>query len=129
MKVKSLSRVQLLGTPWTAAYQAPLSMGFSRQEYWSGVPLPSPYSCIVTCFSFKVEPSQEQLTYQLNGAMSVSPDETTQISPAKITDLQICELIGGYAFKGLSFEVVRYKQTCTDIKICFCKWGIATTNI
>ena len=41
MKVKSLSRVQLLETPWTAAYQAPLSMGFSRQEYWSGLPLPS----------------------------------------------------------------------------------------
>ena len=38
MKVKSLSRVQLLATPWTAAYQAPPSMGFSRQEYWSGVP-------------------------------------------------------------------------------------------
>ena len=42
VKVKSLSRVQLLGTPWTAAHQAPPSMGFSRQEYWSGVPLPSP---------------------------------------------------------------------------------------
>ena len=42
MKVKSLSRVRLLATPWTAVYQAPLSMGFSRQEYWSGVPLPSP---------------------------------------------------------------------------------------
>ena len=42
MEVKSLSRVQLLATPWTAAYQAPPSMGFSRQEYWSGVPLPSP---------------------------------------------------------------------------------------
>ena len=42
MKVKSLSRVPLLVTPWTAAHQAPLSMGFSRQEYWSGVPLPSP---------------------------------------------------------------------------------------
>ena len=41
VKVKSLSRVQLLATPWTAAYQAPLCMGFSRQEYWSGVPLPS----------------------------------------------------------------------------------------
>ena len=39
MKVKSLSHVQLLATPWTAAYQAPLSMGFSRQEYWSRVPL------------------------------------------------------------------------------------------
>ena len=41
-KVKSLSHVRLLVTPWTAAYQAPPSMGFSRQEYWSGVPLPSP---------------------------------------------------------------------------------------
>ena len=41
MKVKSLSPVRLLVTPWTAAYQAPPSMGFSRQEYWSGVPLPS----------------------------------------------------------------------------------------
>ena len=42
MKVKLLSRVQLCATPWTAAYQALPSMGFSRQEYWSGVPLPSP---------------------------------------------------------------------------------------
>ena len=42
VKVKLLSRVQPSATPWTAAFQAPLSMGFSRQEYWSGVPLPSP---------------------------------------------------------------------------------------
>ena len=42
MKAKSLSFVRLLATPWTAAHQAPPSMGFSRQEYWSGVPLPSP---------------------------------------------------------------------------------------
>ena len=42
VKVRSLSCIQLLATPWTAAYQAPLSMGFSRQEYWSGVPSPSP---------------------------------------------------------------------------------------
>ena len=41
VKVKSLSRVRLLVTPWTAAHQAPPSMGFSRQEYWSGVPLHS----------------------------------------------------------------------------------------
>ena len=41
VKVKSLSRVRLLATSWTAAYQAPLSMGFSRREYWSGLPLPS----------------------------------------------------------------------------------------
>ena len=42
MKVKSLSRVRLFATPWTVAYQAPLSMGFSGQEYWSGLPFPSP---------------------------------------------------------------------------------------
>ena len=40
--VQSFTCVQLFATPWTAAHQAPLSMGFSRQEYWSGVPLPSP---------------------------------------------------------------------------------------
>ena len=43
VKVKSLSRVPLLATPWTAAHQAPQSVGFSRQEYWSGAPLPSPF--------------------------------------------------------------------------------------
>ena len=50
VKVKSLSRAWLLATPWTAAYLAPLSMGFSRQEYWSGVPLPSPS----VAYSFRV---------------------------------------------------------------------------
>ena len=40
--MKSLSHVRLFATPWTVAYQAPRSMGFSRQEYWSGVPFPSP---------------------------------------------------------------------------------------
>ena len=54
--MKSLSRVRLLATPWTAAYQAPPSMGFSKQEYWSGVPLPSlsissssEYSGLISC--------------------------------------------------------------------------------
>ena len=42
MKVKSLSRVRLFATPWTVAYKAPPSMGFSRQEYWSALPFPSP---------------------------------------------------------------------------------------
>ena len=46
VKMKSLSRVRLLATPSTAAYQAPPSMGFSRQEYWSGVPLPSPVKAV-----------------------------------------------------------------------------------
>ena len=51
------------------------------------------------------------MTYQLNGATSVSAGETTEISPAKIADLQICELIDDYTIKGLSFGVVCYKQT------------------
>ena len=42
VKVKSLSHVRLFATPWTVALQAPLFMGFSRQEYWSGLPFPSP---------------------------------------------------------------------------------------
>ena len=42
VKVKSFSPVQLFVTPWTVTYQAPWSIGFSRQEYWSGLPFPSP---------------------------------------------------------------------------------------
>ena len=47
VKVKSFSRARLLATPWTAAHQAPPSIGFSRQEYWSGLPLPSPYCSLI----------------------------------------------------------------------------------
>ena len=54
MKVKSLSRVQLLATPWAAAYQAVPSMGFSRQEYWSGLPLASP-EVQLACTKVKAE--------------------------------------------------------------------------
>ena len=53
VKVKSLSRVWLFKTPWTAAHQAPLSMGFSRQEYWSGVPVPSPVYLLAIAYSSK----------------------------------------------------------------------------
>ena len=55
-KLKSLSRVRLFATPWTVAYQAPPSMGFSRQEYWSGVPLPSP--SVGLALSYSVKPPQ-----------------------------------------------------------------------
>ena len=54
MKVKLLSRVRLLAIPWTAADQAPLFMGFSRQEYWSGVPLPSLLEVLVIIISVHV---------------------------------------------------------------------------
>ena len=51
VKVKSHSRVRLFATPWTAAYQAPLPVGFSRREHWSGVPLPSPHLPLVVSFN------------------------------------------------------------------------------
>ena len=65
VKVKLLSCVQLLTTPWTAAYQAPLSLGFSRQEYWSGVPLPSPHThccSVASVVSDSVQPHRQQPT-------------------------------------------------------------------
>jgi len=52
--VKSLSRVRLLATPWTAAHQASLSMGFSRQEYWSGLPLPSPIIAVIILYFLRM---------------------------------------------------------------------------
>ena len=58
VKVKSLSLVQLFTTPWTAAHQAPPSMGFSRQKYWSGVPLPSPYCFLPSTIWCFLGPSQ-----------------------------------------------------------------------
>ena len=69
VKVKSLSHVRLLATPWTAAHQAPPSMGFSRQEYWSGVPLPSPSDRYI--FSFLL-----CLLFLLS-QLSVRPPQTT----------------------------------------------------
>ena len=66
VKVKSLSRVRLLVTPWTAAYQVPLSMGFSRQEYWSGVPLPSLYNYMRSCQRTQCWPFYGHLTFKAN---------------------------------------------------------------
>ena len=58
VKVKSLSRLWLLAIPWTAAYQAPLSMGLCKQEYWSGAPLPSPP---IKCRLCQNKPSKESV--------------------------------------------------------------------
>ena len=60
VKVKSLSRAQLLATPWTAAHQVPPSMGFSRQEYWSGLALRD-YKCITNCMDLSNQITKEQL--------------------------------------------------------------------
>ena len=81
MKVKSLSRVRLLVTPWTAAYQAPPSMGFSRQEYWSGSPLPSPSALAGGFFSTSVSWKARQTLPQAEneGASQVVKEPTCQM--------------------------------------------------
>ena len=74
-EVKSLSRVRLLATAWTVAYQAPPFMGFSRQEYWSGVPLPSPcgkWKCPLRPIWFKAMQRRERCSD------SHFPDEDTE---------------------------------------------------
>ena len=63
VKVKSLSRVQLPVTPWTAAYQAPPSMGFSGQQYWSGVPLPSPHYVLLHVKNMLINTTKMILLY------------------------------------------------------------------
>ena len=71
VKVKSLSHVRLFAIPWTVAHQAPLSMGFSRQEFWSGVPLPSltpilsTQKCSVTTSMFKPQDNRLQSGWSL----------------------------------------------------------------
>ena len=58
VKVKSLSCVRLFATPWTAAHQAPPSMGFSRLEYWSGVPLPDALNRSIILYFYKLKTSE-----------------------------------------------------------------------
>ena len=68
MKVKSLSRARLLATPGIAAYQAASSMGFSRQEYWSGVPLPFPsYTAWVIKWRVATEIGDTEILVSLSG--------------------------------------------------------------
>ena len=72
MKVKSLSCVQLFATPWTAAHQAPLSTGFSRQEYWSGSPVPSSVTVSVAAAA-KLRQSCPTLCDPIDGSPPGSP--------------------------------------------------------
>ena len=86
VKVKSLSRVRLFVTPWTAAHQAPPSMGFSRQEYWSGVPLPSPPGPIVLSKSSKKTETHSSYImhfYQSIWVISKKTNVTIRLWPIK----------------------------------------------
>ena len=73
------SRVRLLATPRTAAYQAPLSMGFSRQEYWSGVPLSSPSTIIVGDFNTPLTPTDRSTKQKINKETQTLNDTIDQL--------------------------------------------------
>ena len=83
VKVKLLSRVWLLVTPWTAAYQGPPSMGFSRQEYWSGVPLPSPPISFLDCVLTKAD-SETSIWVQRIYWGFIFPESTMRESRNKV---------------------------------------------
>ena len=106
VKVKSLSRVWLLATPWTAAYQVSPSMGFCRQEYWSGVPLPSPY-CVFTWhyFSFVVYRNEQDTA-------SFAFMEFTFSWEKKINRLIICQVVISPLKKKMEdYKAVKVKVT------------------
>ena len=92
VKGKSLSRVRLFVTPWTAAYQAPSSMGFSRQEYWNGVPLPSLEILFTKC----------QIVYDVLNSISFSYFPTS-------TGLEACKL---YLWDALPSSVMSDMTEC-----------------
>ena len=81
VKVKSLSRVRLLAIPWTAAHQAPPSMGFSRQRYWSGVPLPSPLLSATALNYFNVMWVLSWTLWDFIGTLTASAVETVSLFP------------------------------------------------
>ena len=84
VKVKSLSRVRFFETPWTVAYQAPQSMEFSRQEYWSGLPFPSPEDLP----NPEIEPGSPAL--QADALLSEPPGKLLWWPPFSIKDPKSC---------------------------------------
>ena len=95
VKVKSLSLVWLFMTQWTTAYQVPLSMGFSRQEYWSGLPLPSlPY--MTTGMEIQIETTVKNSVYLLEWASLVTQKAKT---PPAVRETWVPSLIGEIPWK------------------------------
>ena len=92
VKVKSLSHAWLLATPWTAAYQAPPSTGFSRQEYWSGVPLPRP-DHIAFQINITDERYREYFNLPYHGIIFFLFKSTIQCSLLRCSDILLGYLI------------------------------------
>ena len=91
VKVKSLSWVWLFTTPWTAAHQAPPSMGFSRQEYWSGVPLPSPTQEVD---QWKYSPFVWLLLSIVDSLYASIPIVSRPLRPAEVSQVNNCRQDG-----------------------------------
>ena len=119
VKVKSLSRVRLFKTPWTVAHQAPLPMGFSRQEYWSGVPLPSPETLTI----MEDLESLKKLPYYGNHAFALAQKVTQQASDRLLTS---------FWFKPLpwkaSLSSYAGRSPCHPPQICFIFLGSIYTR-
>ena len=109
VKVKLLSHARLLATPWTAAYQVPPPMGFSRQEYWSGVPLPSPSRAWVPVnYTVICEWYVETLNFFLFLLV-------TDQSPQRPPDLERTIVWGHQGLTGDSFRSLEDKYNLNDI--------------
>ena len=91
MKVKLLSCIRLLATPWTAAYQAPLSMGFSRQEYWRRVPLPSPKNTLQGINS-RISEAEEQISEVEDKMVEITSKELDKVKRMKRTEDSLRDL-------------------------------------
>ena len=99
VKVNSLSRVWLFATPWTVAHQAPPSMGFSRQEYWSGLPFPSPRD--------RPDPGIEPRS------PSLQADPLPYEPPGKVLitrEHSVCKISSSYTFYSMQFVTLQFQK-------------------
>ena len=125
VKVKSLSCVRLLAIPWTPAHQAPLSMGFSRQEYWSGVPLPSPNMLSRLVITFLPRSKHLLISWlQSPSAVVLEPpkiksDTVSTVSPSishEMMQSTSCQMLGWMNHKPES-RLPREISTTSDMQV------------
>ena len=121
-KVKSLSRVQLFVTPWTVAYQTPPSMEFPRQEYWSGLPCPSPWDLLIQHLFCPFFPTRKQFfLYCCSGVWGALLSADGRIS-LKAAPLEISNyiLFGDSSFGGLCICHSALFPLCRELVVPTC---------
>ena len=124
-KVKSLSHVWLFATPWIVAHQAPPSMGFSRQEYWSGLPFPSPkHLCKVILYTRKLFFSREKM-------LQVNPPKKTlhkEIRDHKVQNIKFFNLGTGYFCNGYGISSQLPLLNETEHSFCHLSFPVYTPD-